>query len=172
MYEPGGDMQKQKTTIRASMQARRRRQTAGERQRARLEVARRGIGLLEDRSPRSIHIYQGQYRLGEIDTNFLVTRLHECFPGVLIDQPVAKSSAPLPVDEYDVVFVPVVAFDRGGFRLGMGGGWYDQFLSKQPRALKIGLAYEWAEVPKLPRESHDIRLDVVITPEKIHYFQQ
>ena len=65
-------------------------------------------------------------------------------------------------DELDLVLVPVVAFDRGGGRLGMGGGYYDSFL-RQCACPKAGLAFGFQEVPDVPTESHDTMLDIVIT---------
>lgn len=65
-------------------------------------------------------------------------------------------------------FVPVVAYDAAGGRLGRGAGFYDRAL----RALRgsvciVGLAYSWQASPRLPLDSWDIPLDFVITEEGI-----
>lgn len=66
-----------------------------------------------------------------------------------------------------VLIVPLLAFDRGGGRLGYGGGYYDRTLAtlrKAAPALAIGLAYaaQEAEAP-LPREATDVMLDAIVT---------
>lgn len=66
----------------------------------------------------------------------------------------------------DVLLVPMLAFDRKGFRLGYGGGFYDRTLVKL-RALKpvmaVGVAYAAQEVPEVLRASYDQPLDFVMT---------
>lgn len=71
----------------------------------------------------------------------------------------------MPKDQkYDVIIVPTLAFDKDGWRLGWGGGFYDRFLADHPEALTIGLAYQASFIESgLPHEPHDIRLDKVIT---------
>ena len=61
------------------------------------------------------------------------------------------------------IFVPGVAFDRAGRRLGYGKGYYDRMLGGADAAFKIGLGFESQVVDELPEESHDIRLDALIT---------
>lgn len=68
--------------------------------------------------------------------------------------------------DIDVIVVPAVAFDEKGYRLGYGKGFYDKFLSNQ-NALKIGLAYDFQVLKEIPRDLHDIPVDIVITPTKI-----
>lgn len=64
---------------------------------------------------------------------------------------------------YDVIIVPVLGFDDQNNRLGLGKGYYDRFLKSQSQAQKIGLAYSWGKVKLLPYESHDIKLDKIVT---------
>jgi 5-formyltetrahydrofolate cyclo-ligase len=69
----------------------------------------------------------------------------------------------------DVLLVPMLAFDRRGFRLGYGGGFYDRSLEKL-RALKkvvaIGVAYHDQMVDEVPRGPHDAPLDYVMTEQE------
>ena len=69
----------------------------------------------------------------------------------------------------DVLLVPLLAFDRKGFRLGYGGGFYDRTLEKL-RALKkvtaIGIAYAGQEVDAVPYEEFDQRLDWIMTEKE------
>jgi 5-formyltetrahydrofolate cyclo-ligase len=72
----------------------------------------------------------------------------------------------VPLAELDCVFVPGVAFDAEGFRLGRGGGFYDSFLSLAPPILPcIGLMFSLQKVTLVPREPHDQALRSVITED-------
>lgn len=88
-----------------------------------------------------------------------------------------KWGIPIP-EEFDlvtneliqVVFVPLLAYDGKGNRVGFGKGYYDVFLSSlEPSVLKIGLSFFAAETA-IPSELHDIPLDYCITPENIITF--
>lgn len=70
-------------------------------------------------------------------------------------------------DEVNVAVIPLVAFDRTGNRLGYGAGYYDRFLSAHPDMVKIGLAYSCQEIPEVPGEPTDIRMDMIITENEI-----
>ncbi|MDA8164063.1 MAG: 5-formyltetrahydrofolate cyclo-ligase [Desulfobacteraceae bacterium] len=65
------------------------------------------------------------------------------------------------------VVLPGSVFDRQGGRLGYGGGYYDRFLAGVPGALRIGLAFELQVVPAVPLESHDQRVDLLVTEEGV-----
>ncbi len=77
----------------------------------------------------------------------------------------ARGDAPIvPVEDIDLVLVPGLGFDRNGGRLGRGAGFYDRFLATAGlRALKIAVGFEWQIVDALPREGHDVLMDVVVT---------
>lgn len=73
-------------------------------------------------------------------------------------------------DKIQLVLIPLLAFDKKGYRIGYGKGYYDKFLSKIPQSvLKVGLAFFPPETI-LPSESHDIGMNYCITPEKIYDF--
>lgn len=63
----------------------------------------------------------------------------------------------------DLIFVPGLAFDKFGGRLGYGGGFYDQFLKRFPQALKVAFTYPILMEAKVPVKSYDIPVDQVIT---------
>jgi 5-formyltetrahydrofolate cyclo-ligase len=68
--------------------------------------------------------------------------------------------------EPEVLIVPLLAFDRRGFRLGYGGGYYDrtlQMLRARRPTLAIGFAFAAQEVPEVPTEPTDERLDLIVT---------
>ena len=63
----------------------------------------------------------------------------------------------------DIWICPGLAFARAGDRVGFGGGWYDRFLSAaKPSAIKLGVAYRFQLMEKLPCDAHDVSLDEVL----------
>ncbi len=68
----------------------------------------------------------------------------------------------------DLFLTPLLLFDRDGYRLGYGGGFYDRTLAAaraKKKILAIGLGFEDQAFPRVPRESFDERLDGVMTEE-------
>lgn len=71
----------------------------------------------------------------------------------------------------DVVFVPLLAFDENGHRVGYGKGFYDKFLSEcKPEVLKIGLSFFESEILISDVLMTDIQLDLCVTPSKVYNF--
>jgi 5-formyltetrahydrofolate cyclo-ligase len=69
-----------------------------------------------------------------------------------------------------VVLVPLLAFDRRGWRLGYGGGYYDRTLRAlraEGPLLAIGLAYAAQEVAAMPHDETDERVDLVVTEQGV-----
>ncbi len=93
-------------------------------------------------------------------------------PGVALE--VGAFDVQIPVEgdwlEPELLIAPLVAFDRGCWRLGYGGGFYDRTLEKL-RALRptraVGYAYAAQEVPEVPREPTDQPLDAVVTEDGV-----
>jgi 5-formyltetrahydrofolate cyclo-ligase len=80
----------------------------------------------------------------------------------------AADAAPASPDEFDVILVPGIAFDQSCCRLGHGGGFYDRLLPQlAPGALTIGIAFDEQVVDSLPREEHDVPVDVLVTPTRV-----
>lgn len=78
--------------------------------------------------------------------------------------------------ELDVIICPLVAVDKNGNRMGMGGGFYDTTLSKSYKSgakkpLKIGWCYDFQVVEQLERQSWDVPLDAIITPSGLRWFR-
>jgi 5-formyltetrahydrofolate cyclo-ligase len=67
------------------------------------------------------------------------------------------------VGDLDIVFLPLVAWDRRGGRLGMGGGFYDRTLSGREGPLLVGLAHDCQQIESVPRDAWDIDLDFIAT---------
>lgn len=72
---------------------------------------------------------------------------------------------PMPLDQFDLVLVPGVAFDLGGNRLGRGRGFYDRILAVAS-GVKCGVAYDFQLLEKIPIEPHDARVDFIFTPTR------
>ena len=73
----------------------------------------------------------------------------------------------VPYKNIDLVLVPGIAFDLDGHRIGQGLGYYDNFLKKVPKAVKIGLAFDFQIVDKIPNEEHDVAVDFIVTEERV-----
>jgi 5-formyltetrahydrofolate cyclo-ligase len=68
-----------------------------------------------------------------------------------------------------ILIVPLAAFDRCGYRIGYGKGYYDRAIAELEPTLTIGIAYAAQETEAVPAEAHDRRLDWVVTQdEAIH----
>ena len=86
-----------------------------------------------------------------------------------ISEPV--SGIEIEASKIDVVFVPLLAFDDKGHRVGYGKGYYDRFLATcRPNCIKVGLSFFEKEQDSFIIESTDIPLDYCVTPEKIYPF--
>jgi 5-formyltetrahydrofolate cyclo-ligase len=89
-----------------------------------------------------------------------------------------KYNIPEPVDgieitnnKIEVVFVPLLAFDKKGHRVGYGKGFYDRFLNDcKPDTIKIGLSFFEAEDGIDDIFKNDVKLDYCVTPEKTYRF--
>ena len=79
-------------------------------------------------------------------------------------QPLADA----PVDDPDVLIVPLVGFTAKGERLGQGGGHYDRWLATRPNVRTVGLGWDCQLTETLPTEPHDQRLDAVVTPTRMY----
>lgn len=99
------------------------------------------------------------------------SRLVEGYRGIL--EPDTAFVGVVPVDfckivpEKTVMFLPGCAFDATGGRMGYGGGFYDRFADRHPGIKRVALAYEAQLVVKVPRETHDMPVDVIVTEERI-----
>lgn len=87
--------------------------------------------------------------------------------GILAPHP---SSVVLAPEEFDLLVVPGVAFDRHGHRLGRGKGFYDRYL---PRVggCHIGACFDSCVVETLPHEPHDARIHLLVTESGVLRFQ-
>jgi 5-formyltetrahydrofolate cyclo-ligase len=128
-----------------------------------------------------LHILQGKDKNIILSKSIFKTRKLDNF--LLTDTTVIRKNKwniPEPVDgieisseKIDVVFVPLLAFDLNGHRLGYGKGFYDIFLAScKPDVIKVGVSFFEAEnmIPEL--EISDIALDYCVTPKKTYIFKK
>lgn len=72
--------------------------------------------------------------------------------------------------EIDLMLIPGLAFDILGGRLGYGAGYYDRFLYQTKLNFnKVGIAYDFQVIDKVPMDEHDVRIDGIITTKDIIY---
>ena len=81
--------------------------------------------------------------------------------------PDPKSSRIIPPEEIDVVLVPCVGFDEAGNRLGHGGGYYDRYLLRCPRAVKILVAFEAQKLNAVCAGENDVAMDIIVTESHV-----
>ena len=71
----------------------------------------------------------------------------------------------LPLNQLDLVLVPGIGFDSAGWRLGRGQGFYDQLLATVT-GIKCGVGFDCQVIEAVPHESHDVRLNCLLTPTR------
>ena len=70
----------------------------------------------------------------------------------------------------DIIFVPLVAFDKKLYRIGYGGGYYDRYIEKisnKKKIFKIGIAHSCQKINKVPTNKYDKKLDIIITEKYV-----
>ncbi len=143
------------------------------------------------------HLFLTINRLKEVDTSFILTLLQGRDKDIVVSKsnfekltlahfllsdstrlkvntwgiPEPVDGIEVPVSKIQVVFVPLLAFDVSGNRVGYGKGFYDRFLkSCNPDTIKIGLSFFEAENLIEGIHDGDAPLDYCVTPEKIYRF--
>ncbi len=71
-------------------------------------------------------------------------------------------------ESFDVILVPLVAFDERKNRLGHGKGYYDRYL-KKTFGLKVGIAFEAQKRDSVTTDENDVKLDLIVTEEKVYF---
>ena len=165
--------------------------TALQQQQAENSITQQALALIEERNAQHIALYVSFD--GEISTEKLIKTLwaqgkqvylpvlhpfnpnHLLFLRYLSDTPMLKNKFGiwepklnvqnvLPLDELDILFTPLVAFDKQGNRLGMGGGFYDRTLQNWQNSsfIPVGLAHQCQQVGQLPTEAWDVPLHRIL----------
>ena len=126
-------------------------------------IVQKAIKLFDWSTIKRVHIYKALNGSNEVDSSHFIDYLQANWPNIKLEIGEPVAGATLPKTKFDLIIVPLVAFDRHNNRLGRGNGWYDRFLQTQSHAMKLGLAYEFQRVSLLPIEPHDQPLDQVIS---------
>lgn len=165
--------------------------TALQQQQAEDSITQQALALIEAQNAQHIALYVSFD--GEISTEKLIKTLwaqdkhvylpvlhpfnsnHLLFLRYLPDTPMLKNKFGilepklnvqnvLPLDELDILFTPLVAFDKQGNRLGMGGGFYDRTLQHWQKSsfIPVGLAHQCQQVEQLPTEAWDVPLHQIL----------
>ncbi|MBN6710978.1 5-formyltetrahydrofolate cyclo-ligase [Haemophilus haemoglobinophilus] len=182
----------QRQQIRQLIRKKRQKLTALEQTQAEQKITQKALNIIEQYQAEHIALYRSFD--GEISTKLLIEKLwqqgkkvylpvlHPFSHGNLLflafqkDTPMQQNKFGifepkldvrnvLPLSQLDLIFTPLVAFDKKGNRLGMGGGFYDRTLQdwRKKSFIPIGLAHQCQEVEQLPIESWDIPLaDILI----------
>ena len=165
--------------------------TALQQQQAEDSITQQALAFIEERNAQHIALYVSFD--GEISTDKLIKTLwaqdkhvylpvlhpfnpnHLLFLRYLPDTPMLKNKfgiwepklnvqSVLPLEELDILFTPLVAFDKQGNRLGMGGGFYDRTLQhwQNTSFIPVGLAHQCQQVEQLPTEAWDVPLHQIL----------
>jgi 5-formyltetrahydrofolate cyclo-ligase len=127
-----------------------------------------------DPAPAMVALHEAGLRLclPVISGRDLPLRFREWRPGCRMEDGPFGASVPASGTwlEPELVIAPLLAFDRHGFRLGYGGGFYDRTLDAlraQRRTYAIGFAYAAQEMSDVPHDRSDQRLDAVVTDREV-----
>ena len=140
------------------------------------ELASAFIALPEFIKAKTVMLYRGVGR--EPDTGPMIASALRAGPGVMearriysldqlvpgafgIPEPSGECEVVAP-GEFDLILVPGAAFSPNGCRLGRGGGYYDRYLP-QTRGVKVALTRKCQLTDDIPTDSHDIKVDLIIT---------
>lgn len=94
---------------------------------------------------------------------FGVRGLEDCEPGVFgLMEPKTTCPKVHPTD-IGCFLVPGLAFDRTGYRIGWGKGYYDRALAEAPSAVRIGISYGCQIIDRVPRTAGDIPMNLIVT---------
>jgi 5-formyltetrahydrofolate cyclo-ligase len=90
-------------------------------------------------------------------------RIEDLKPGTFhVPEPLFPG-IPVSAETIEIAILPLVGFDRSGNRLGYGAGYYDRFFETYPDIPRIGLAYACQEVPVIPTDPFDRKMNWIVT---------
>lgn len=116
------------------------------------------------RAGKTLYLPRMVRKTGRIEIYAVTNLRKDLRPGSYgIPEPRKKKAGRGNPAELDLIFVPGLGFDRKGRRLGRGAGYYDRFLQKARRAVKIGLCFREQIVPKIPSLTHDVRMSRILS---------
>ncbi len=80
-----------------------------------------------------------------------------------ITEPVPEKSELIDPEDIELVICPMVAFDSMKHRMGYGGGYYDRYLPKCKKALRVGIAFQVQRTDSVPLDEYDQSMDIIVT---------
>lgn len=99
-----------------------------------------------------------------------VRQLEKGYMGILEPKEDIHSRYKFYSKEDTLIIIPGVAFDTSGYRIGYGKGYYDRYLVNKRQLSTMALAYACQIVDEIPKDTHDIKMDKVVTEEIIYSF--
>jgi 5-formyltetrahydrofolate cyclo-ligase len=102
-------------------------------------------------------------------TLYEIKDITDLVPGYMdIPEPKAVENRKVELKDIDIIVIPGTGFDTKGNRLGYGGGYYDRLLADTEKNIpKIALAFEEQIAEEIPSEPHDMKMDIIITDERV-----
>jgi 5-formyltetrahydrofolate cyclo-ligase len=93
----------------------------------------------------------------------------ELAPGTFgILEPKPENVHPASLDAVDIIFVPGIVWDREGYRLGWGRGYFDRVIKNLPLHVRsAGLAFNMQLIGRVPRDQFDVPVDMVVTESRV-----
>ena len=158
----------EKTKLRLLLRRRLRSVAAAELATASQAITERLKAEIDCHTVKRFCVYESVESWREPDMVDFVSWVKESYAKVEITLLSQASNTVFPTENFDAIIVPLLGFDDLCARLGRGSGWYDRFLSEQPKASKIGVALENQHVSHLPVEEHDIALDMIVTEQTVY----
>ncbi len=106
-------------------------------------------------------------RMEPVEIRSLDVGLRPAGPGGMVREPISGTVVPLAL--IDIVVIPGIAFDRRGYRVGRGRGFYDRFLAQQEfEGIRCGLCFhEQILKESIPSEPHDVPMDLIVTENEV-----
>lgn len=86
--------------------------------------------------------------------------------GIMI--PSLEASRLVSPEEIGLILTPCVAFDEGCGRLGYGGGYYDRYFARCPKAIRLAIAFESQKLPQVARDCFDIPMHGILTEKRLY----
>ncbi len=157
-----------KKALRIASMKRRSALSSGERTLASLKICQRLCDELDWKKIHRVNVYKALKSLHEADPVGMVECIKSTHPDVdVVISPFALNAAK-PDGDFDVVVVPLVAFDEQCNRIGMGGGWYDEYLAGHPSSVKVGIGFEIQKVDEIPISPIDVPMDMIVTDTAVY----
>jgi 5-formyltetrahydrofolate cyclo-ligase len=186
--QPLASIDQQKAAVRAAALAARAALGPDVREAAAAAIAAEGAALVAREKPACVSLFfsvRGEIELAPLAQKLAEAGVPMCLPVIVakgqplvfrawtpgdpledrrfgLKEPLASAPEATP----DLLFVPLAAFDARGARVGYGGGFYDRTLEKLRAvgpAMAVGVAFATQEVPAVPTEPHDQKIDFVLT---------